>query len=138
MVANDRGATGVMNQRAAFTGRTRRKQPGWRVRVMDVVSRWVITVGGIGTVAAVSTVFLLLLWVAFPLLLPARAGMVPTCPTSMRAPSPAPRTRGDGPSDFIPPRATGSCSPHARGVVVVGRLGRCSARAGIAIRASGR
>lgn len=74
MVANDRGATGVMNQRAAFTGRTRRKQTGWRVRVMDVVSRWVITVGGIGTVAAVSTVFLLLLWVAFPLLLPARAG----------------------------------------------------------------
>ena len=39
---------------------------------MDVVSRWVITVGGIGTVAAVSTVFVLLLWVAFPLLLPAR------------------------------------------------------------------
>ena len=41
---------------------------------MDVVSRWVITIGGIGTVAAVSTVFLLLLWVVFPLLLPAKTG----------------------------------------------------------------
>ena len=61
-----------MTQRPAFTGRTRKKETGWNVRVMDVVSRWVITVGGIGTVAAVSTVFLLLLWVAFPLLLPAR------------------------------------------------------------------
>jgi phosphate transport system permease protein len=63
-----------MSQRPAFTGRARKKETSWRVRAMDVVSRWVITVGGIGTVAAVSTVFLLLLWVAFPLLLPARAG----------------------------------------------------------------
>jgi phosphate transport system permease protein len=63
-----------MTEQRAFTGRARRKQTRWDVRALDVVSRWVITVGGIGTVAAVSTVFLFLLWVAFPLLFPATAG----------------------------------------------------------------
>jgi hypothetical protein len=63
-----------MAEQRAFTGRARRKETSWRVRALDVVSRWVITVGGIGTVAAVSTVFLLLLWVVFPLLLPATTG----------------------------------------------------------------
>jgi phosphate transport system permease protein len=63
-----------MAKQRAFTGRARRKETRWGVRALDVVSRWVITVGGIGTVAAVSTVFLLLLWVVFPLLLPARSG----------------------------------------------------------------
>ncbi len=62
-----------MGKQRAFTGRARRKETRWGVRALDVVSRWVITVGGIGTVVAVSTVFLLLLWVVFPLLLPARA-----------------------------------------------------------------
>lgn len=63
-----------MSEKRAFTGRARRKETRLGVRVMDVVSRWVITVGGIGTVVAVSTVFLLLLWVVFPLLLPAKTG----------------------------------------------------------------
>ena len=62
-----------MAEQRAFTGRARRKETRWGVRALDVVSRWVITVGGIGTVVAVSTVFLLLLWVVFPLLLPAKA-----------------------------------------------------------------
>src|SRR5512134_787054 len=56
-------------------GRARRiKKTSWSVRALDVVSRWVITVGGIGTVAAVSMVFVLLLWVALPLLRPASVG----------------------------------------------------------------
>ena len=63
-----------MAEQRAFTGRARRKETRWGVRALDVVSRWVITIGGIGTVAAVSTVFLLLLWVVFPLLLPAKTG----------------------------------------------------------------
>jgi phosphate transport system permease protein len=66
--------TRIMTEQRAFTGRARRKETRWGVRALDVVSRWVITVGGIGTVAAVSTVFLLLLWVVFPLLLPAKTG----------------------------------------------------------------
>jgi len=48
-------------------GARRAKKTRWSVRALDVVSRWVITVGGIGTVAAVSMVFVLLLWVALPL-----------------------------------------------------------------------
>jgi len=52
----------------------RKKETRWSVRLGDILSRWIITVGGIGTVLAVSTVFLLLLWVVFPLLLPARMG----------------------------------------------------------------
>jgi phosphate transport system permease protein len=63
-----------MREQRAFTGRARRKETRWGVRALDVVSRWVITVGGIGTVVAVSMVFLLLLWVVLPLLLPARSG----------------------------------------------------------------
>jgi hypothetical protein len=35
-----------MTQRPALTGRTGKKKTSWDVRVMDVVSRWVITVGG--------------------------------------------------------------------------------------------
>lgn len=38
---------------------------------MDVISRLLITVGGIGTIIAVCTVGLFLVWVAFPLFLPA-------------------------------------------------------------------
>jgi phosphate transport system permease protein len=36
-----------------------------------VASKWLITIGGVGTIVAVSTVFLYLLWVTLPLLRPA-------------------------------------------------------------------
>lgn len=54
----------------AFSGRTRKKKTTWAVRAGDVISRHMITIGGIGTLVAVSTVFLYLLWVAIPLLKP--------------------------------------------------------------------
>jgi phosphate transport system permease protein len=55
-----------------FTGRGRRKQTRWSVRFGDGAARWSITVGGIGTIVAVSLVFLFLVSVVAPLFLPAR------------------------------------------------------------------
>ncbi|MCU0858666.1 MAG: hypothetical protein MUC65_09725, partial [Pontiellaceae bacterium] len=55
-----------------FTGRTRRKKTHWSVRASDRLSKLLITVGGIGTILAVSTVFFYLLYVAIPLFRPAR------------------------------------------------------------------
>ena len=51
----------------SFTGRGRRKQTPWTVRSADVIAKWVITVGGIGTIVAVSVVFLFLFAVVAPL-----------------------------------------------------------------------
>ncbi len=58
----------------SFTGYQRAKKTRFSVRAGDVLSRFFITVGGIGTIIAVSTVALFLLWVAFPLLKPALIG----------------------------------------------------------------
>lgn len=44
----------------------------WRVRLVDGVARALITVGGIGTIIAVSGVFLFLLWTVIPLFRPGR------------------------------------------------------------------
>lgn len=57
--------------RPTFTRRTpkRRTRPG--VRVADAIARFVITVGGIGTIVAVLTVCVFLIWVALPLFEPA-------------------------------------------------------------------
>ncbi|MEW6536772.1 MAG: ABC transporter permease subunit [Candidatus Auribacterota bacterium] len=51
-----------------FTGRTRKKKTSLSVKAADVISKHVITIGGIGTIIAVSTVCVFLLWVVFPLL----------------------------------------------------------------------
>jgi phosphate transport system permease protein len=51
----------------SFTGRARRKKTHWSVRLSDRLSKTLITVGGIGTILAVSTVFFYLLYVAVPL-----------------------------------------------------------------------
>ncbi len=58
----------------SFTGYQRAKKTRLSVRAGDVLSRLFITVGGIGTIIAVSTVAVFLLWVAFPLLKPALIG----------------------------------------------------------------
>jgi phosphate transport system permease protein len=58
----------------SFTGYQRAKKTRFSVRAGDVLSRFFITVGGIGTIIAVSTVAAFLLWVAFPLLKPALIG----------------------------------------------------------------
>ena len=53
-----------------FTGINRRKQTPFSVRLGDTVARWCITVGGIGTIVAVSAVFVFLFYVVLPLFLP--------------------------------------------------------------------
>jgi phosphate transport system permease protein len=53
-----------------FTGIQRRKQTPLGVRLGDIVARWCITVGGIGTIVAVSAVFVFLFYVVLPLFLP--------------------------------------------------------------------
>ncbi|MCC7299572.1 MAG: ABC transporter permease subunit [Verrucomicrobia bacterium] len=55
----------------SFTGRARRKKTHWSVRVSDRFSKSLITIGGIGTILAVSTVFFYLLYVTIPLFRPA-------------------------------------------------------------------
>ncbi|MCS6849532.1 MAG: ABC transporter permease subunit [Gemmataceae bacterium] len=56
-----------MEARKSFTGHARRRRTGWGVRVGEVVSRLCITVGGIGTIAAVGMVCVFLVWVVYPL-----------------------------------------------------------------------
>lgn len=56
---------------------------------MNVVSRLVITVGGVATIVAVSTVAVFLVWVAAPLFLPTR--VEPQSPVAWPAASTAPR-----------------------------------------------
>ena len=53
-----------------FTRRIRERKTRRNVRITDKISSFVITIGGIGTIIAILTVSLFLLWVAFPLLLP--------------------------------------------------------------------
>lgn len=56
---------------------------------MDVVSRVVITVGGVGTIAAVSAVAVFLVWVAAPLFLPARSEEKPSALLGATEPAPS-------------------------------------------------
>ena len=56
----------------SFTGRTRKRKTNRIVRLADAAARVIISIGGIGTIVAVSTVFLFLLWVVWPLFLPAK------------------------------------------------------------------
>lgn len=57
-----------------FTGRKRRKQTVWTVRLADVVSARVIAFGGIGTIVSVSLVFISLFFVVAPLFYQASIG----------------------------------------------------------------
>ncbi|MFV1958290.1 MAG: hypothetical protein ACC662_02635, partial [Planctomycetota bacterium] len=54
-------------QEASSTGRARRRTTRPAVKVADRVSRAVITVGGIGTIAAVLLIVVFLIWVVAPL-----------------------------------------------------------------------
>lgn len=56
---------------SAFTGRSRARTPKRSVRTADKAARAVITLGGIGGIAAVSLVGIFLVYVALPLFLPA-------------------------------------------------------------------
>src|SRR4051794_30089631 len=61
-----------MERTKSFTGRARRLSNRWSVKFSDLLARGLITVGGIGTIAAVLMVLVFLLYVAFPLFLPTR------------------------------------------------------------------
>ena len=63
-----------MNPDASFTGRARRRTTRPGVRFGDTLARAVITLGGIGTIAAVLLMGLFLLAVALPLFRPASIG----------------------------------------------------------------
>lgn len=58
-----------MADRNLPTPRVRRRQTSRLVRAIDAVARVGITLGGIGTIVAVSLVFVFLLWVVLPLFL---------------------------------------------------------------------
>src|SRR5690349_14729133 len=64
-----------------FTGRTRRLRTSWRVRLSDFIARWMITIGGIGTIVAVLAVFLFLFAVVCPLFFHASLTLVKDRPT---------------------------------------------------------
>lgn len=59
-----------MNPNGVFTGRARARKTSLGVKIADRIASWLITVGGIGAIVVVSTVFLFLLWVTLPLIFP--------------------------------------------------------------------
>ena len=67
---------------------TRRTRPG--VRLADRVARVLITLGGLGTILAVSTLCVFLVWVVVPLFVPARVGEPTLGTTRSEAGSAAP------------------------------------------------
>ena len=69
---------------SSFTGLTRTRKTARSVAILDEVSRWTITVGGIATILAVALVCLFLLWVVLPLL---GGGSVHETSASQRAPA---------------------------------------------------
>lgn len=66
-----------MSSNQGFTGRARKRRTRWTVRVADRVARAMITIGGIGTIVAVSTICVFLAWVVLPLFLPATSVPLP-------------------------------------------------------------
>jgi phosphate transport system permease protein len=58
-----------MQSRISYTGRVRQRKTRWAVRGGEILSRLLITVGGIGTIVAVALVCVFLVWVVYPLFL---------------------------------------------------------------------
>ena len=67
---------------SAFSGRTRSRAPKKSVLVVDRIARWTITLGGIGSIAAVSLVGLFLFYVVVPLFLPSSTEPASTLPAA--------------------------------------------------------
>lgn len=76
----------------SFTGRQRKRTTHWSVKFMDKLSHAVITIGGLGTIVAVTTVFLFLISVVIPLFRPPERALAHTVAL--------PRPSEDG--DYIP------------------------------------
>lgn len=55
---------------SSFTGRQRNRKTHWSVKAKDKLSHAIITIGGLGTIIAVTTVFVFLVSVVLPLFLP--------------------------------------------------------------------
>lgn len=70
-----------MSHSTSFTGRSRLRKTRWTVHAADVAARNLIRIGGIGTIVAVSTVCLFLVWVVVPLFLPAELSAPAAVPT---------------------------------------------------------
>jgi phosphate transport system permease protein len=62
-----------MDAKRSYTGHSRQRKTSRLVRFGEVLSRLLITVGGIGTIVAVALVCVFLLWVVYPLFLAATA-----------------------------------------------------------------
>jgi phosphate transport system permease protein len=61
-----------MKTTGSYTGYTRQRINRWSVRFSEIASRYLITLGGIGTIIAVATVCVFLVWVAYPAFLPSK------------------------------------------------------------------
>ncbi|QDU69917.1 ABC transporter permease subunit [Engelhardtia mirabilis] len=71
----------------SFTGRGPRRQTRRGVIVAERIARLLISIGGIGTILAVSLIFFFLLWVVFPLWMPAEIEAASeTAPAAFEAP----------------------------------------------------
>ncbi len=70
----------------AFTGRTRNRAPKRSVKVIDRIAQSVITLGGLGSIAAVSMVGVFLVWVAAPLFTAPSLGDGAVLPTGQETP----------------------------------------------------
>jgi phosphate transport system permease protein len=71
-----------METRRSFTGHSRRRKTSHFVRVGETVSRLLITVGGMGTIIAVTMVCVFLAWVVYPLFLGATVKPIGDVPSS--------------------------------------------------------
>ena len=67
MLASLPGNEPSMERKKSFTGHSRRRVTRFSVRLGEFLSRWIITIGGIGTIVAVILVGVFLVWVAAPL-----------------------------------------------------------------------
>ncbi len=107
--AEDRETTGP-----AFSGRARRRTTSRSVHAANRIAGLVITLGGITTIAAVSSVCVFLVWVAVPLFL--------TPSTTSRGDFPAPAARAAGSQVLINEYVTMAWTLDPSGIVEVMRL----------------
>jgi phosphate transport system permease protein len=78
----------MTHKRSRFIGQLRGRQTRPGVKVADALARSVITVGGISTIAAVLGVCVYLVWVAAPLMRPARVDNTQVVETQWQAGAP--------------------------------------------------
>ena len=57
-----------MADSSTITGRRRERRTRWTVKLIDRLAKRLIVIGGIGTIAAVLSVCVFLIWVAWPLI----------------------------------------------------------------------